>query len=235
MSLRHPHIVTFIGTCLEKKDFYIVTEYLEKKSLKNVIENKKNKLSTLEKLKICQDVAISILYLHSRKPQVFHRDLKSSNCLVDANMRVKICDFGLSKIYEELKLKKEDSKGSSLNLVSADFYQTNCTGTSFWMAPEFITDNLFTDRADIYAFGILIWEVMMRDPVPYKNISEIAFLCGDKEILKLRPEIPQNFDPEIRELMQSCWDHDYTQRPNIITVVSKLEILINKFNSEKSD
>jgi serine/threonine protein kinase len=227
MSLRHPHIVTFIGTCVEKKEFFIVTEYLEKKSLKSVIENKKIPLTTLDKLKICQDVAIGILYLHSRKPQVFHRDLKSSNCLVDSNMRVKICDFGLSKIYEELKLKIKDSP----NINNPDFYQTNCTGTSFWMAPEFITDNLFTDRADIYAFGILIWEIMMRDPVPYKNISEMAFLCGDNEVLKLRPEIPKELDEDIKDLMQKCWHQDFKERPEIFNVVSRLEKLIVKYTS----
>lgn len=226
MSLRHPHIVTFIGTCVEKKEFFIVTEFLEKKSLKSVIENKNIALTTLEKLKICQDVAVAILYLHTRKPQVFHRDLKSSNCLVDSYMRVKICDFGLSKIYEELKLKIKDSP-----INSPDYYQTNCTGTSFWMAPEFISDNLFTDKADIYAFGILIWEIMMRDPVPYKNISEMAFLCGDNEVLKSRPLIPKEFDEDIKNLMESCWHHDYKERPDIFIVVTKLESLISKYSS----
>ena len=223
MSLRHPHIVTFIGTCFDKNDFYLVTEYLEKKSLKNVLENKKIELNILDKLKICLDISVAILYLHTRKPQVFHRDLKSSNCLVDSYNRVKLCDFGLSKIYEELKIRKMN------NNIDQNFYQTNCTGTSFWMSPEFITDNLFTDKADIYALGILFCEVMMRDPIPFKNISEIAFLCGDKDVLKMRPVIPNDFDPDIKELIKICWHHDYTKRPDISSVVNKLEILISKY------
>ncbi len=221
MSLRHPNVVTFIGTCLDQKNFYIVTEYMEKRSLKNVIENKKQILSLSDKLKICLDVAVAIYYLHTRIPQVFHRDLKSSNCLVDSYNRVKLCDFGLSKIYEELKCAKTPE-------INANFYQTNCTGTSFWMAPEFITDNLFTDKADVYAFGILMWEVMMRDPVPYKNISEMAFLCGDKEVLSKRPEIPSNFDQNIKNLMEICWHADYKKRPEISQVVSHIEDLIKK-------
>lgn len=219
--MRHPHIVTFVGTCFDKTDFYIVTEYLERRSLKTVLENKKIDLTTLDKLKICFDIAIAIYYLHSRKPQVFHRDLKSSNCLVDSYNRVKLCDFGLSKIYEELKTTNSNS----------DFYQTNCTSTSFWMAPEFITENLFTDKADIYAFGILMWEVMMRDPVPYKGISEVSFLCGDKDILKKRPEIPKDLDPEIKDLMETCWQHDYKVRPDIAWVVNKLESLIKLYKN----
>jgi serine/threonine protein kinase len=217
MSLRHPHIVTFVGTCFNKTDFYIVTEYLERRSLKNVLENKKIELKILDKLKICHDISIAIYYLHSRKPQVFHRDLKSSNCLVDCYNRVKLCDFGLSKIYEDLKTRLD---------TNSDFYQTNCTSTSFWMAPEFIKNNLFTDKADIYAFGILMWEVMMRDPIPYKGLSEMAFLCGDKDILKKRPEIPKDMDKDIKNLMESCWHPDYKQRPDIAWVVNKLENLL---------
>jgi hypothetical protein len=222
MSLRHPHIVTFVGTCFDKTDFYIVTEYLDRRSLKNLLENKKINLTTLEKLKICYEISIAIYYLHSRKPQVFHRDLKSSNCLVDCYNRVKLCDFGLSKIYEDLKTRLD---------LNNDIYQTNCTSTSFWMAPEFIISNLFTDKADIYALGILIWEVMMRDPVPYKGMSEISFLCGDKEILKKRPEIPKDMDSEIKNLMEICWHNDYKQRPDIAMVVKKLETIINFYKN----
>jgi serine/threonine protein kinase len=217
MSLRHPNIVTFIGTCVDKNDFYLVTEYLEKRSLKNVLENKNIELNTLDKLKICFDIAVAIYYLHSRKPQVFHRDLKSSNCLVDAYNRVKLCDFGISKIYEELKTRGKNA------------YETNCISTSFWMAPEFIIDNLFTDKADIYAYGILMWEVMMRDPVPYKNINEVTFLLGDKDILKKRPIIPDDFNTEIRALMELCWHSDYKLRPDISVLVEKLDLLIKQY------
>lgn len=219
MSMRHPNIVTFVGTCFEQNDFYIVTEYMEKSSLKNVLENKKINLSVMEKLKICYDIAIAVYYLHFRKPQVFHRDLKSSNCLVDSNFRIKLCDFGLSKIYEELKIR----------LGESDFYQTNCTSTSFWMAPEFITEGLFTDKADIYAFGILMWEVMMRDTVPYKDLSEIAFLCGDNDILKKRPEIPEDLEPDIKALIEDCWNYEYKLRPDISQVVTRLDSLIQNY------
>jgi len=67
---------------------------MERKSLKSVLEDKTIKLSFVDLLKMCLDVAIAVYYLHTRKPPVFHRDLKSSNCLVDINMKVKLCDFG---------------------------------------------------------------------------------------------------------------------------------------------
>lgn len=211
ISFRHPNIVTFIGTCLNKNDFYLVTEYLEKESLKKVIEDFSIELTLKNKLKICLDIAVAIYYLHSRNPKVFHRDLKSSNCLVDKFMRVKLCDFGLSKIYDHFTQ-----------------LQTNSSSTCFWMAPEFIMEGVFTDKADIYSFGILIWEVIMRDTKPFKGIKEITFLIGDKEILKRRPVISSNVNPEVRELIESCWEMDYNKRPDIAAVVEKLESLVNK-------
>src|SRR5205823_1652944 len=140
---------------------------------------------------------------------VFHRDLKSSNCLVDTNNKVKLCDFGLSKIYEHLQ------NVTNMNTKSDDPYLTKSTGTTYWMSPEFIVDSIFTDKADIYAFGIVMWEIMMRDPLPYKDISEISMLFGDRDSLKKRPIIPNDFDIEIRDLIETCWHCDYKLRPCI--------------------
>lgn len=217
MSLRHPHIVTFIGTFTENTEFYIVTEYLEKKSLKHVLVDKKIELTINDKLQFCYDISLALYYLHSRQPQVLHRDLKSSNCLVDKHNRVKLCDFGISKYIVD-----RDN--------SYEAYKTDSIGTSFWMAPEFIKDQIFTEKADIYAFGILMWEIMMRDPVPYKDISEIAYVFGgDEELLKKRPHIPKEFDSDIKALIENCWEYDSKNRPNIKTVIDKLHSLLQKY------
>ncbi len=67
---------------------------MEKKSLKRVLEDKSIKLEYVDLLKMCLAIAKAIYYLHTRKPPVYHRHLKSSNCLVDRDLRIKICDFG---------------------------------------------------------------------------------------------------------------------------------------------
>lgn len=210
MSLRHPNIVTFIGFCYNKKNFYLVTEFMEKKSLKLVLENKKYELSLLDQLGMCLDIALAIYYLHTRTPLVLHRDLKSSNCLVDKNNKVKLCDFGLSKIYENSER------------------QTNSSSTCFWMAPEFIVNKIFNEKSDIYSLGILFWEIFMRDTIPYKGMNELTFLLGDIEVLKKRPLIPDSFDKELKGLLEQCWHMDYNKRPDIAYVVEKLEEQINK-------
>lgn len=214
MSLRHPNIVTFIGHCYNKNNFYLITEYLEKRSLKLVLDNKKVEISLIEKLRICLDISLGINYLHTRNPLVLHRDLKSSNCLVDGNNKVKLCDFGLSKFYENSNR------------------QTNSSSTSFWMAPEFIVNKTFNEKSDIYSLGILFWEIFMRDTIPYKDMNELTFLLGDFEILKKRPIIASDFDPDIRKLIENCWDMDYKKRPNISDIITILENFLKKY-SEK--
>ena len=212
MSLRHPNIVTFIGHCNNNNNFYIITEYLEKKSLKLVLDNKKIELKLIDKLNICLEISLGINYLHTRNPLVLHRDLKSSNCLVDKNNRVKLCDFGLSKFYENSDR------------------QTNSSSTCFWMAPEFIVNKTFNEKSDIYSLGILFWEIFMRDTIPYKDMNELTFLLGDFEVLKKRPIIPNDFDPDIRKLIENCWEMDYNKRPVISEVIKIIENFIEKFS-----
>jgi len=186
---------------------------MENKSLKYVLENKKIQLTMIDMLNMCLDISLAIYYLHTRTPLVLHRDLKSSNCLVDKNNKVKLCDFGLSKIYENSER------------------QTNSSSTCFWMAPEFIVDRIFNEKSDIYSLGILFWEIFMRDTIPYKGMNELTFLLGDIEVLRKRPLIPDNFDKEIRALIEACWNMDFNKRPNIKNVVEILEELINKNSS----
>lgn len=95
---------------------------------------------------------------------------------MNKNNSVKLCDFGLSKIYENSER------------------QANSSSTSFQMAPEFIFDKIFNEKSDIYSLGIIFWEIYMRDTIPYKGMNELTFLLGDIEVLKKRPLIPDNFD-----------------------------------------
>ena len=94
MCLRHPNVVTFIGKCIENNQYLILTEYLERRSLKSVLETKVINLSKSILLSMALDISQAVYYLHTRNPPVFHRDLKSSNCLVDEYFRLKLCDFG---------------------------------------------------------------------------------------------------------------------------------------------
>ena len=174
--------------------------------------------STREKINICLDIAISLLYLHSRKPKVLHRDLKSANCLVDKNNKIKLCDFGLSK---------------TINGNSNRNYLTKSISTFQWMAPEYLQKGIFTEKSDIYSLGILFWEIFSKDTTPYKNVEENYFLLGEifpKKYPK-RPEFSVNIHPEIRQLIEICWEEDPDKRPEIETIVGILKgFLSSKYN-----
>ena len=110
--------------------------------------------------------------------------------------------------------------------------KTKSISTSFWMAPEYINERVFTDKSDVYSFGILFWEIMTRDTKPFKNIDNNAFLFGDEALMKKRPEIPSDFDPQVVDLIKQCWEGDPNKRPSIGIVVREIEKLLDRFSKE---
>ena len=203
ISLRHPRIVSFIGFCNFENKFLIVTEYMKNKSLKHLLDNKSFELSLLDKIKFSLDIAKAIWYLHTRNPPVLHRDLKSSNCLVGADLTIKLCDFGLSKIF-------------------LNEHQTETTSNIYWMSPESIISSIYTEKSDIYSFSILLWEIFHRNTNPYKGINETCFLF-ENQLKEIRPKIDINLMEEIKCLIIKCWDFEPTKRPSIKEVVCELE------------
>lgn len=223
INLRHPHIVSFIGICIKDNLFFLVTEYSEHNSLKSVLENNKITLTQKTKFRIILEIARGIYYLHKRNPIVYHRDLKSSNVLIDKHFTAKLCDFGISKTIEH----------------PTQAMQTNSQSTPYWMAPEYILEGRFTDKSDIYSFGILVWEIIIRDTLPYKNNNIFDFILGNREALKQRPIIPDDlantdFNDSMKELTIQCWSSNPNQRPSIALIVSKLEKIIESINNDNT-
>lgn len=108
-TLRHPNVILFIGANVTKDFVYIVTEFCSNgrylscfanSSLYDIIHNLKIQLTFEKQLQMAIDAARGMLYLHEREPTVIHRDLKSSNLLVDKDWNVKVADFGLSTIFD---------------------------------------------------------------------------------------------------------------------------------------
>ncbi len=94
-QVRHPNIILLLGVVIEKPNAIgIVMEYMGKQSLKCVLENPAIGISLSQKLVIAIQIAQAMYYLHACNPPIVHRDLKTSNCLVDEHLNVKLCDFG---------------------------------------------------------------------------------------------------------------------------------------------
>lgn len=144
-------------------------------------------------------------YLHSGTPPVLHRDLKSANLLLDDSYTAKVCDFGLSR----LKAQERSMTG-------------NC-GTVQWMAPEVLANQRYAEPADVYSFGIILWE-MLTGECPYEGMSAIqcalAVLNRD-----LRPNVPQWCPPALSALIQACWDKNPDRRPSFAQIIMALDAM----------
>jgi len=141
-------------------------------------------------------------YLHNSKPVILHRDLKSHNLLVDEHYKVKISDFGLSKVM--------DPQTRTM---------TSC-GTAAWAAPEILKNSRYTEKADVYSYGICLWEFFTRcDPYEGMPVFQIIFSVGTEG---MRPTIPDNCPPDYSALMRECWDIEATNRPSFSIVLQRL-------------
>jgi serine/threonine protein kinase len=149
-------------------------------------------------------------WLHCSNPVFIHRDLKSSNLLVDDNMHVKVCDFGLSQLIPRDKKVKD---------------KQNAKGTPLWMAPEVMMFQEFNEKCDVYSYGIVLWEILTREEpfAQYQSFDKFKeAICVRHE----RPEIPADCVPSLRNLMESCWHPEPAKRPSFKEIIENLDIVM---------
>ncbi|KAL2504935.1 putative leucine-rich repeat receptor-like serine/threonine-protein kinase [Abeliophyllum distichum] len=159
--LHHRNLVNLIGYCVDKGERMLVYEFMSNGSLDNLLYNEGEEvLSWEERLQIALDISHGIEYLHDGAvPPVIHRDLKSSNILLDRSMRAKVADFGLSK--EEV----------------FDGHNSGLKGTYGYIDPVYISTNEFTTKSDVYSFGVILFELITAIH-PHQNLMEYVNLAG---------------------------------------------------------
>uniref|UniRef100_A0A6N2KJC9 non-specific serine/threonine protein kinase n=1 Tax=Salix viminalis TaxID=40686 RepID=A0A6N2KJC9_SALVM len=151
--LRHKNLVNLQGWCKTKKDLLLVYEFIPNGSLAGLLFSRKNSvvLSWEQRFNIVKGIAAGLLYLHEEWGQVvIHRDVKSSNVLIDAEMNGRLGDFGLARLYDH----------------GTTSHTTNIVGTIGYLAPELTRTGQASTGSDVYAYGILLLEVACgRKPV----------------------------------------------------------------------
>lgn len=204
-KLRHPNILQFLGACLSP-EFLLVTEYAENGSLYSLLQNRAVKISWAQALKLVVDVAKGILYLHSRTPVIVHRDIKSLNILVTKDWKAIVADFGLTKIK------------------SVGYLKTYC-GSPAWTAPEVLRGMQYDEMADVFSFGIVLWEILTRS-APYSGM-EPSVIIGKVAFQQpgMRPPVPPQATGPFVDLMRRCWADDPRQRPNFSQILQILKTL----------
>eukprot|EP00002_Diphylleia_rotans_P035447 TRINITY_DN7734_c0_g1_i2.p1 TRINITY_DN7734_c0_g1~~TRINITY_DN7734_c0_g1_i2.p1 ORF type:complete len:791 (+),score=168.71 TRINITY_DN7734_c0_g1_i2:48-2420(+) len=202
-TLRHPNIITFMGACIYVPNICICLEYMPRHSLYEVLHSPTaDSLSWATMLKMAQDAARGMNFLHSSKPVIIHRDLKSHNLLVDSNWAVKVTDFGSARMKQHFA------------------YTMTCIGTPQWMAPEVIRGEKYTEKCDIFSFGVVLWELFSReDPHKGMNPIQVATAVAFRD---LRPSIPSNCPPSFSNLFTECWDANPKVRPPFRDILARL-------------
>ncbi|CAA7402430.1 unnamed protein product [Spirodela intermedia] len=223
-GLQHPHLVRLYGCCIEGNQLLLIYEYMENNSLARALfgpEGLKLELDWQTRRKICIGIARGLAYLHEEsRLKIVHRDIKTTNVLLDKDLNAKISDFGLAKLDEE------DNTHIS----------TRIAGTMGYMAPEYAMRGYLTYKADVYSFGVVALEIVSgksnahyRPKEDYFYLLDWAYVLQEKGTLLelVDPALGTNFSTEEAQQMLNlalvCTNPSPTLRPPMSTVVSMLE------------
>ncbi|KAL8003329.1 putative protein kinase [Plasmopara halstedii] len=202
-ALRHPNIVQFLGSASVPLRFCLVYEFMDGGTLSSVLRAKL--MCSINFFRLTNDVARGMTYLHQNS--IIHRDLKSSNVLLDGKGTAKISGFGHSCIMEW---------GHTADLTVE-------TGSYKWMAPEIIRHEPYSRKADVYSFAIIMWQLLTKD-IPYKRQTPMQTAIAVAEH-RMRPALPRNTPSKVAELVEHCWNPDPTRRPDFSAIVKVLPFI----------
>ncbi|GER46384.1 protein kinase superfamily protein [Striga asiatica] len=222
--VRHKNLVRLLGYCVEGAYRMLVYEYVDNGNLDQWLHGDVGDVSPLTweiRMNIILGTAKGLAYLHEGlEPKVVHRDIKSSNILLDRQWHAKLSDFGLAKL-----LNSENS-----------YVTTRVMGTFGYVAPEYACTGMLNEKSDIYSFGILIMEIITgRSPVDYSRpkpevnlVDWLKMMVGNRQSEEvIDPKLPER--PAAKALKRvilvalRCVDPDAQKRPKMGHIIHMLE------------
>ncbi|KAH6821554.1 hypothetical protein C2S53_011733 [Perilla frutescens var. hirtella] len=222
-KVNHGNLVRLEGFCIdpEEANCYLVYEYIENGSLHSRLhENKAEKLNWKTRLRIAIDVANGLQYIHEHtRPKVVHKDIKSSNILLDSNMRAKIANFGLAK--------------SGCNAITM-----HIVGTQGYIAPEYLADGVVSTKMDVFSFGVVLLELISgrealdeQGNVLWASASGIMDGKEERKLRKLgewmdeclvRESCTTESVSSVMAVAVACLHKDPARRPSMVEIVYAL-------------
>ncbi|KAF8007596.1 hypothetical protein BT93_K1561 [Corymbia citriodora subsp. variegata] len=226
--VHHKNLVRLVGFCFEQGEQILIYEFVPNGTLRASLSGKSGvHLDWRRRLRIALGSARGIAYLHElADPPIIHRDIKSTNILLDENLMAKVADFGLSKLVSD------SEKGH---------VSTQVKGTLGYLDPEYYMTQQLTEKSDVYSFGVVMLELITgRQPIEKGKyiVREVRTMMDarDNEYYGLREKI----DPLIRnsaylvgfaiflELAMRCVDESASDRPTMSEVVKIIESILQQ-------
>uniref|UniRef100_A0A182QEW6 Protein kinase domain-containing protein n=1 Tax=Anopheles farauti TaxID=69004 RepID=A0A182QEW6_9DIPT len=221
-EVNHPNVIRLLGACTKGDSPLLIIEYCQYGSLKNYLrlsrklevlnadyENAVDPITVKDILSFAWQISKGMAYLTDIK--LVHRDLAARNVLLAEGKVCKISDFGLTRdVYEDDAYLKKSKDRVPVK----------------WMAPESLADHIYTTKSDVWAFGVLCWELITLGASPYPGIPPQNLY----NLLKqgYRMECPKNCSEEIYSIVRSCWTDDPKQRPSFKHLAGQFELLLGR-------
>lgn len=205
-SIDHPNLLKLRGVAIDpiSENIMLVMDLMDMGSLDDVIFRRKVPMSFARKIAIATEIGYALHYLHSKEPAICHRDLKPGNVLVSRKWTIKVCDFGSSRVL--------DRKTATMTLK----------GTPIYLAPESLNSSKFSEKSDVYSYGITLVELFGGQRAFDDVEGSAQNLMIRIAVHGLRPTIPRELPPSLKSLIRRCMATDPEERPNFTDILEKL-------------
>ncbi|CAL1676444.1 unnamed protein product [Lasius platythorax] len=212
------HIINLLGVVSQGNPPFVIMELMENGDLKTYLRRIRDTQmvpNASRIMRMAAEIADGMAYLESKK--FVHRDLAARNCMVSKDLVCKIGDFGMAR-----------------DIYDTDYYKVGKKGLLpiRWMAPENLSDGVFTSDSDVWSFGVVLYEILTLAEIPYQGFSneEVLHHVLRKGVL----HIPRNCPETIQKIMEKCFKWRPSERPTFMEIISELESFLNQDFGEKS-
>lgn len=237
-QVNHKSLVRLLGCCVELDQPLLVYEYIQNGTLLDHLQsrNRGTSLSWKRRLAIAHATADGLAYLHfSASPPIYHRDVKSSNILLDEKMNGKVADFGLSRLAH-----------TDMSHIS-----TCAQGTLGYLDPEYYRNYQLTDKSDVYSFGVVLLELLTsQKAIDFNRPPDDVNLAVYVQRLLQEERMMDGVDPMLKEgastleletmkalgfLAVGCLEERRQNRPSMKEVAEEIEYIISIMNAKAAE
>ncbi|XP_023645282.1 probable LRR receptor-like serine/threonine-protein kinase At1g07560 isoform X3 [Capsella rubella] len=231
LRVYHTNLVCLVGYCDEKDHLALIYQYMANGDLKKHLSGS-SIISWVDRLNVAVDAALGLEYLHiGCKPLIVHRDVKSSNILLDDQLHAKLADFGLSR---------------SFPVGDETHVSTRVAGTFGYLDHEYYQTNRLSEKTDVYSFGVVLLEIITNKPV-IDQTREMPHIAEWAKFMLTRGDISNIVDPKLQgvydsgsawkalELAMTCVNASSLERPNMSHVVHELKECVISENKRTRD